>query len=176
MEIDVKKPKLEMPVINYNKVIKYGIPKETNKRPEKPVTVPVRHRGKNGRMYTRQERVFGGLNNANILAIMEAGSPANNIPSRVLLKAVHEKYKDRINRYFLDIFKALVEGNETQADFLMEELALRMQTWSQKFFTDSDNNWKPNAPSTIKRKGSDRPLIDTGELRKSIRGIVIKEK
>ena len=39
-----------------------------------------------------------------------------------------------------------------------------------------DNGWKPNAPSTIKAKGSDKPLIDTGELRKSIRGIVVEDK
>ena len=25
-------------------------------------------------------------------------------------------------------------------------------------------NWVPNAPATIRRKGSDRPLIDTGQL------------
>ena len=27
-----------------------------------------------------------------------------------------------------------------------------------------NGNWVPNAPATIRRKGSDRPLIDTGQL------------
>ena len=30
----------------------------------------------------------------------------------------------------------------------------------------------PNAPSTIARKGSDKPLIDTGSLRRSIVAVV----
>lgn len=164
------------PVTNYKKVVKYGIPQETNNRPIDPVTVERTHRGKNGRIYTRKERVFGGLGNANILAIMEAGSPVNNIPSRVLLDAVKKKYERKIEEYFLKILTSLLEGNKNEADRLMEELALRMQTWCQKFFVDEDNGWEPNAPSTIKAKGSDRPLIDTGELRKSIRGIVVEDK
>lgn len=164
------------PVTNYKKVVKFGIPKETNNRTIAPVTVEKTHKGKNGRTYTRKERVYGGLGNANILAIMEAGSPVNNIPPRVLLDAVKKKYEKKIDEYFLNILDALLRGDETSADALMEELALRMQTWTQKFFTDKDNGWKPNAPSTIKAKGSDKPLIDTGELRKSIRGIVVEDK
>ena len=175
MEVEIKKVTGKPPVINYKKIVKYGIPKETNKRDETPTTVTRYRKGKNGRVYSRQERVFGGLSNANILAIMEAGSPVNNIPSRVLLKAVHEKYKDKIKDYFFRIFEALMLNNEAYADKLMDELAFRMETWSKKFFTDTDNGWAPNAPSTIKAKGSDRPLIDTGELRKAIRGIVVKE-
>lgn len=164
------------PVTKYNKVVKYGIPQDTNNRPIAPVTVEKTHRGKNGRIYTRKERVYGGLGNANILAIMEAGSPVNNIPPRVLLEAVKKKHEKKIDEYFLNIIDALLNGDEKSADALMNELALRMQTWTQKFFTDKDNGWKPNAPSTIKAKGSDKPLIDTGELRKSIRGIVVEDR
>ena len=31
-----------------------------------------------------------------------------------------------------------------------------------------NGNWVPNAPATIRRKGSDRPLIDTGQLVNSV--------
>ena len=34
----------------------------------------------------------------------------------------------------------------------------------RKAITDGD--WEPNAPETIRRKKSERPLIDTGDLRK----------
>ena len=45
------------------------------------------------------------------------------------------------------------------------------------WFTDERNNWPPNAPSTIEKKSKngkikDNPLIDTGELRKSITYVV----
>lgn len=32
-----------------------------------------------------------------------------------------------------------------------------------------DGEWPPNSPATIARKGSDAPMIDTGQLRSSIR-------
>ena len=33
---------------------------------------------------------------------------------------------------------------------------------AKAWFTDPKNHWAENAPSTIERKGSDQPLIDTG--------------
>jgi hypothetical protein len=38
-----------------------------------------------------------------------------------------------------------------------------------------DGPFKPNSPATIKRKGSSRPLIDTGHLRQSIRYKVLRK-
>ena len=37
-----------------------------------------------------------------------------------------------------------------------------------------DGNWTPNAPSTIAKKGSDHPLIDTGLMRQSVHYVVKK--
>ena len=39
----------------------------------------------------------------------------------------------------------------------------------------STGDFEPNAPSTIRKKGSDKPLIDTGRLRQSV-NYVIKPK
>lgn len=164
------------PVTNYNKVVKYGIPQSTNNRPIAPKYVEKTYKSKNGRTYTKKERVYGGLGNANILAIMEAGSPVNNIPARPLLEPVRKKHEDKINSYLADVVLALLEGDKNEADMLMEELALRMETWTKQFFTDPDNGWVKNAPSTIRAKGSDKPLIDTGSLRQSIRGVVVEDK
>ena len=35
-----------------------------------------------------------------------------------------------------------------------------------------DGNWTPNSPATIERKGSDRPLIDTGAMIQNVTHIV----
>ena len=43
-----------------------------------------------------------------------------------------------------------------------------MQMKSDISSTLTNGPWTPNAPSTIAKKGSSRPLIDTGELRASI--------
>ena len=73
----------------------------------------------------------------------------------------------------------------------MERLAVRIENWTKKFFTDSDNGWAPNAyitihggwmrnkvtgqPVYVKGKNSSKPLIDTGSLRQSIKAIYYKE-
>ena len=112
--------------------------------------------------------------NAYILSIMEHGSPVKNIPPRELLKPVLEKHLDKIKTYFNELYKCLLEGDSKGADSIMEQLALRVETWGKSYFTE-DNGWAPNKPATIKRKGSDKPLIDTGSLRQSIRGIYVKK-
>ena len=43
-------------------------------------------------------------------------------------------------------------------------------------FENPKNNWPPNSPRTIAKKGSDVPLIDTGELRKSITHVIRRVK
>ena len=53
--------------------------------------------------------------------------------------------------------------------------ALAGQNAARRWFTDSRNNWAPNKPATIRRKGSDKPLIDTGVLRAAIVGITREE-
>lgn len=171
VDIEVRNPN-KNPLTEYNKTVAYGIPASTNTR--NPVYVTRTRKGKNGRIYTRKELIAGGMGNAEILALMEAGSPAKNIPSRELLEPIRKKYHNKIEQYFEKIMDALVEGNSQEVDRLMNELALRVESWTKKFFTDPDNNWKPNAPSTVAKKGSDMPLIDTGSLRGSIRGIVMK--
>ena len=44
------------------------------------------------------------------------------------------------------------------------------------FYTSGFGNWQPNKPSTIRRKGSSKPLIDTGRLRQSINYNIVKEQ
>jgi hypothetical protein len=66
---------------------------------------------------------------------------------------------------------ALVD-NKSGAITSLKRAGLTAQNLVRAWFTDPRNNWAPNAPSTIKRKKSDKPLIDTGELRKSITYVV----
>ena len=39
-----------------------------------------------------------------------------------------------------------------------------------------EGNFVPNAPATIKMKGSDRPLIDTGHMRQSVHYVIRERK
>lgn len=138
--------------------IVYGVPKQT--------------------AWTRQlstEKPVIKYNNAQILAVMEHGSPVKNIPPRELLIPVRKKYARQINDTLLKVCDLLLKSKQDEADEQMEKLAIRIENWTKKFFTDSDNGWAPNSPATIRAKGSDRPLIDTGALRQSIKAIYYKD-
>ena len=50
------------------------------------------------------------------------------------------------------------------------------QSAAQNWFENPKNNWVPNAKSTIKKKGSNIPLVDTNELRKSITYVLRDKK
>jgi hypothetical protein len=67
---------------------------------------------------------------------------------------------------------AAVAGRKRDILPALENAGMDGQNVARKFFTDSTNNWKPNKPATIKRKGSARPLVDTDEMRKSIAYVV----
>lgn len=39
----------------------------------------------------------------------------------------------------------------------------------------TNGEFEPNAPMTVQRKGSDHPLIDTGQLRRGISYVICKK-
>ena len=67
------------------------------------------------------------------------------------------------------LFVKLFEGG-VSIDQIYEQIALIAQGDVQQNIVNG--KWAANAPSTIKRKKSSKPLIDTGKLRQSVRGIV----
>lgn len=164
----------------YRGYVVYGVPQESALRDPK----------KAAQRYDNKNLEHKTYNNAEILALMENGSMLNNLPERKLLRPVFEKHKEQIKKDLLAINHDIILGLTDDADYKMERLALRVEMWTKKFFTDPDNSWAPNAPITInggwmrnkksgkpvyiKGKHSDKPLIDTGELRKSIRGLFRK--
>ena len=114
------------------------------------------------------------INNAELMYIHTEGSPIRNIPARPVLQPAIENKQNKAN---------IVEQMEKagQAAFagdpqgLENGLALAGTVASnaaKKWFTNPENGWAPNAPLTIKLKGSDKPLIDTGQLRRAIVSVV----
>jgi hypothetical protein len=119
----------------------------------------------------------GDINNAELLFIQEHGSPINKIPSRRVLGPSVEADGNRqaIAHEISASVKASLDGNKDKASQDMLRAALAGQNAARKWFTDGRNGWAPNAPRTIKAKGSDRPLIDTGAMRGAIVGVVREE-
>lgn len=74
-----------------------------------------------------------------------------------------------------DEFEKAVQSG--QADQFAKKVGIvAEETIQEAFATRGWGKWAPNKPSTIKRKGSDSPLIDTGELRRSISSELIKDE
>lgn len=110
------------------------------------------------------------LNNAELLAIHEHGTIDGRIPARPLLEPVLKQESKFINEGFEKYISLMTDGETEEAETYLEKMALYLEGRLKAYF--ENNDWTPNAPITIKRKGSAMPLIDTGDLRRSIKAFV----
>lgn len=101
--------------------------------------------------------------------IKEHGSPAYRVPPRPFLEPGIEKHLDLVESGMKAALQDVLNGGDGRAQ--RERLGATMAAKVQAYFQE-DNGWPPNAPSTIKRKGSAQPLVDTGALRQSITYII----
>jgi len=115
--------------------------------------------------------------NAELLFIFSKGSPMRRQPARPVLEPAIEADGNRelIAAELAASVRASLAGDKDAALKKMKRAALRGQNAARGWFTDPRNSWAPNAPSTIKRKGSDVPGIDTGAMRAAIVGLVKEE-
>lgn len=89
------------------------------------------------------------------------------IPARPWLTVAFDRNKRRWTRLAGRVVKPFRAG---QGLTELQVLAAAMVGDCQESLLDEP--WTPNAPATIRRKGSDQPLIDTGRLNQSQRGQV----
>lgn len=120
-----------------------------------------------------------GITNAEIGFIQEFGrmTGKNKIPPRSFIVM---PLRTRLNPYLKRKLKMTQKAFDKavksgKAEELAAKVGLIAETVIQDAFATSGwGKWEANRPSTVKRKGSDKPLIDTGELRRSISSEVIK--
>lgn len=114
-----------------------------------------------------------GITNAQLLFIHTNGSPVNNVPARPVVEPAIEKDNERLIGMLKKVALLAMSGDFEAAIEQLRLTGMRGQNVVRAYFTDEGNGWPPNAPSVAAAKiarGSTnpRPLIDTGELRKSI--------
>lgn len=118
----------------------------------------------------------GGFTNAGLLYMHEQGVPSHNIPARPVLKPAiaQEKVKEEIETMMRDAaVAALVDGDRDTAEKCFEKAGMLGRDACKNYILGG--NLAPNAPSTIARKGSSQPLVDTGSLLGSISYAVRKK-
>ena len=113
------------------------------------------------------------VTNAELMFIHTNGSPINNIPARPVIEPAIEDDKDRLASMMEGVFLSAEKGDTDGALKKLKLAGMRAQNVCRAWFTNPKNGWAPNSPHTEARKrakGSTdpKPLIDTGELRKSI--------
>lgn len=108
------------------------------------------------------------------IAVMQAFGTERNgrvhIPARPFLSEAVRRYKGRIRTAAIRLAK-LVGRGELTAEQASAQLGVLMTQCIQN--TLRTGPWTPLAPSTIAKKKSDVPLIDTGFLVNSIRHEVV---
>lgn len=102
------------------------------------------------------------------LYIQEHGSPLWASPPRPVLEPAIEHRKDWIAEQLGKAAEAALDGNVKGVQDGLHKAGQVAENAARDWFTDPTNGWAPNSPETIKLKGSDRPLIDTDQMRKSI--------
>lgn len=111
------------------------------------------------------------MNNATLAFIQSHGSPLRNIPARPFLEPSIKKNKGLIAPELGQAAQAVFQKQPQQATTHLKRAGTLAANGAKRYFTEG-NNWSPNAPSTIKRKKSDKPLIDTGQMRRAITFVV----
>jgi len=85
------------------------------------------------------------------------------IPARPFMRRTEELYSDRLQGFVLALAKGVMSGL-VHPSTILDQIGLRYQSWVRQTIRDAYQWAAPNAPSTIARKGSSKPLIDTGRL------------
>ena len=120
--------------------------------------------------FQRGKGKSGGADIADVAMWNELGT--ENMPARPFMRQSVEKNRDRIKAACAQALKDVLLGKTTA------EAALRKLGAMQKALVQNEiksGGFAPNAEPTKKKKGSDKPLVDTGRMRQSV-SVEIAEK
>ena len=92
-------------------------------------------------------------------------------PSRPFLRKSVDENQEEIKAFVKDQTKRLTKGAEAKE--ILEQIGIFQKDLIQVKITEG--SYVPNAPSTIRQKGSSKPLIDTGRMRQSVNYVIQKK-
>lgn len=159
------------------KTVCIGVPDSTEHNDDKITNAELMYIHTNGArdtemIHAMQHDIDTGMpySEAHELYVHENGSPLWNIPPRPILEPAMENGKEQMADLMKDVAIDALEGKNVQSG--LEKVGLQGQNIARGWFTNPSNNWAANSKETVNKKGSDRPLVDSGELRKSITYVV----
>lgn len=105
---------------------------------------------------------------AEIAMFNELGTSTS--PPRPFLRMTVDENKDKINQFVETQTKRIAQGASAE-QCLKQMGAFGVSLVQEKI---GNGTFEPNAESTVKAKGSDKPLIDTGQMRQSVHYVIKK--
>lgn len=105
-----------------------------------------------------------------VAAVHEFGAPAAGVPQRSFIRATVDLNEREIARLQHATMSSFVQGKVTLRQGL-DRIGMKVAAMMQKRIAAGID--PPLAESTIARKGSSKPLVDTGQLRSSITWVVV---
>ena len=118
--------------------------------------------------FPRGESVLGNphyKNGASILLVAVANNYGLGVPRRAFMELAAEKIRKWFPEYMRTAMPGAEAGNTDINDVLETAGSVGADLVKEAI---ADGGWEPNAPETIKRKkGSDKPLIDTDAMRQA---------
>lgn len=107
-----------------------------------------------------------GVDMAEVAMFNELGTSTS--PSRPFLRQTVDDNEAEINAFVENATRQIAKGGSA------EQCLKRMGAFGVKLVQEKivSGTFKPNAPSTIKGKGSEKPLIDTGQMRQSVHYVI----
>lgn len=107
-------------------------------------------------------------NKSNFAQTMDRKAHSFTMPQRSFIRSAVDENKKKIDDMSAKLAGKIVDGmSPNQALGIMGNA---VQGMIQKKIANGP--FEPNKPSTVKKKGRNKPLIDTGHLRQSIRYVV----
>ena len=110
-----------------------------------------------------------GADVCDVAAWNELGT--ERMPSRPFLRKSVDENESKINAFLQSKKKDLIRG--VSAEQVLKEIGIFQKDLIQEKITDGD--FAPNAESTIRQKGSSKPLIDSGRMRQSVNYVIQKK-
>ena len=120
------------------------------------------------------QRQSGEATNAQLVYLHTHGSPLQGIPARPIIEPAlaAADNKQLITKQLGEAARAALDHQPNVTSQHLNQAGLLGANAAKRWFTDDRNGWAPNSPATAARKGSDRPLIDTGQMRRAITFLV----
>lgn len=111
----------------------------------------------------------GKLSLLEVAIVHEFGAPAANIPQRSFIRATIDERAADIARLQLVVAQRVAMGEITEEQGL-SQIGAKVAGWIKARIADGIA--PPLAESTVARKKSSKPLVDTGQLRSAVAHVV----